>query len=108
MGLISRVSSRTYRFSRFYFCVYKNMFRQGFRHARRFAAAGMNNNQHYQPNFQAKLPQFRLESTSLAISSPHSSIMQIVQNSGLASLLEAIEGEDDDDTIHGRKKRWLF
>ena len=74
------------------------MFRQGFRHARRFAgAAGMNmNNQHFQPNFQAKLPQFRLETTSLAISSPHSSIMQIVQNSGLASLLEAVEGEDDD------------
>jgi len=87
------------------------MFRQGFRHARRFAAAGMNHNQqHFQPNFQAKLPQFRLETTSLAISSPHSSIMQIVQNSGLASLLDAIEGEDDDDTIHGQKKRrrnWL-
>ena len=75
------------------------MFRQGFRHARRFAAAGMNNNynqQHFQANFQAKLPQFRLETTSLAISSPHSSIMQVVQNSGLATLLDAIEGEDDD------------
>merc|ERR1712178_149666 len=101
MGLIPRVSSRTYRKKgRF------EMFRQGFRHARRFAgAAGMNmNNQHFQPNFQAKLPQFRLETTSLAISSPHSSIMQIVQNSGLASLLEAVEGEDDDGSSTSKER----
>merc|ERR1711934_1171470 len=88
MGLISRVSSRTYRSS-------SKMFRQGFRHARRFAAAGAQNT-FFQPQFQQQTPQFRFESTSMPAIAPLS-ISQIVQNTGLASLLESIEGEDDDE-----------
>merc|ERR1712071_330291 len=97
MGLISRVSSRTYRKK----VLLKNMFRQGFRHARRFAAAGAQNT--FQPNFQQQTPQFRFETTSMPSIAPLS-ISQIVQNTGLASLLESIEGEDDDTSTSPKER----
>merc|ERR1712242_495097 len=100
MGLISRVSSRTYR--------YKKMLRHGFRQGMRFAAAGMNHRHMNSMNFQQanQLPQFRVEAvSSLAVSSPHTSLLQLVQNGvSLASLLEAVEGEDDDATSTSKER----
>merc|ERR1712170_94585 len=102
MGLISRVSSRTYKLKK------RVMLRQGFRQGMRFAAADMNHRHMNSMNFHQanQLPQFHAQPiSSVAVSSPHSSLLQLVQNGvSLASLLEAIEGEDDDATSTSKER----